>query len=167
MSRRRGVSIIALALLAGIGALGAGAAERPSARIDDLAWLAGSWAGEIQGAGSTTRFEAHYTTPQGGVILSTSKAFRAEGKLSWFEFERFEVRDGALVVIPHPNGKASVPFTLLEHDPAAKRAVFANPGHDDPNRITYQRVAADRLLIRVEGDAPGESSLEFNLSRQP
>lgn len=153
-------------LLAGIGPLFTQGQTAAPVRIGDLAWLAGSWAGEVRGAGATTRFEAHYTSPQGGVILSASKAFKADGQLSWFEFERFEEREGTLVVIPHPNGKASVPFTLVEHDPAAKRAVFANPGHDDPNRITYQRTAEDRLLIRVEGDAPGESSLEFSLSSQ-
>jgi hypothetical protein len=101
------------------------------------------------------------------VILSTSKAFRADGKLSWLEFERFEARDGQLTVTPYPGGKASVSFTLAEYDAAAKKAVFTNPGHDYPNRITYQRVAEDRLLLVVAGNGKDAPVMEFSLSRQP
>ncbi|HEX9941371.1 MAG TPA: DUF6265 family protein [Thermoanaerobaculia bacterium] len=143
------------------------AAVTGTVRLEDLAWLAGSWAGEVRGAGAATRFETHYTSPEGGVILSTSKAFRSEGKLSWFEFERFESKDGRLTVTPYPNGKASVSFTLVEYDPAAKKAVFANPDHDYPNRITYQRVAEDRLLFIVAGNGKDAPVMEFTLSRQP
>lgn len=135
-------------------------------RLEDLSWLAGSWSGEIRGAGSATRFETHYTLPDGGVILSTSKAFTQEGKLVWFEFERFQARDGVLQVVPHPNGKASVAFTLAGYDPAAKKAVFTNPQHDYPTRITYQRVGEDRLLFVVAG-GEGAPVMEFSLSRKP
>lgn len=156
-----------LSLLLLTGAVPAPVEKPANARIEDLAWLTGSWSGDILGAGASTRFETHYTTPQGGVILSSSKAFDKEGKLRWFEFERFEAKDGALQVVPHPNGVASVPFTLAEYDPAAKRAVFANPQHDYPNRITYHRVAEDRLLILVAGETPEAPVMRFVLSRQP
>lgn len=145
----------------------AAAPEKPDPRLEDLAWLAGSWSGDILGAGASVRFEAHYTSPQGGLILGTSKAFTKDGKLSWFEFERFEARDGGLQVVPHPNGTAGVPFSLVEHDPAAKRAVFSNPQHDYPNRLTYHRVADDRLVILVAGETPEAPVMRFVLSRQP
>ena len=136
-------------------------------KIEDLSWLAGSWSGEVRGAGAATRFETHYTTPQGGMILSVSKAFRSEGTLSWFEFERFAVRNGVIEVTPHPGGKPSVSFTLVEYDPAAKKAVFANLDHDYPNRISYQRAADDRLLFVLTGKAEGAPVMEFILSRLP
>ena len=160
---------ILLALFLGpVTVLAAAPGSAPAnVRIEDLSWLAGSWSGEVRGAAPGTRFETHYTTPQGGVILSSSKAFNPEGKLSWFEFERFEARDGVLQVTPYPNGKPSVPFTLTEYDPAAKKAVFSNPQHDDPNHITYQRLAEDRLRFTVTGDKEGESMLEITLSRVP
>ena len=160
--------IALLALCLGMGsALAAAQGGTPgTARLEDLSWLAGSWSGEVKGAAPGTRFETHYTTPQGGVILSTSKAFGQNGKLSWFEFERFETRDGVLQVTPYPNGKASVSFTLVQYDSAAKKAVFANPQHDFPKSITYQRVADDRLLFVVAGDE-GAPVMEFSLSRQP
>ena len=171
MTRRTLALALGLALAGFLSATGPAAAQQAGAagtvRLEDLAWLAGSWAGEVRGAGAATRFETHYSTPQGGVILSSSKAFRSEGKLSWFEFERFESKDGKLTVTPYPNGKASVSFTLVEYDPAAKKAVFANAEHDYPNRITYQRVAEDRLLFVVAGNGKDAPVMEFTLSRQP
>lgn len=160
---------VLLALLVGLGsALAVAQGEAPgTVRLEDLSWLAGSWSGEVKGAAPGTRFETHYTTPQGGVILSSSKAFSQEGKLRWFEFERFETRDGVLQVTPYPNGKASVSFALAEYDPATKKAVFANAQHDYPNRITYQRVAEDRLLFIVAGNSEGAPVMEFTLSRVP
>jgi hypothetical protein len=101
------------------------------------------------------------------VILSSSKAFRADGKLSWFEFERFESKDGKLIVTPYPGGKPTVSFTLAEYDPVAKKAVFVNAEHDYPHRITYQRVAEDKVLFIVAGNAQGSPVMEFSLSRQP
>lgn len=160
--------ILSLASLFLLGAAPEAPKQPPaSARIEDLGWLAGSWAGEIRGAGATTRFETHYTAPRGGVILSTSKAFKPDGTLSWFEFERFETKDGTLQVTPYPNGKADVSFALAEYDPTAKKAVFTNPGHDYPNRITYQRLAEDRLLFIVAGNREGAPVMEFSLTRQP
>lgn len=157
-----------LALILGLIGLFSARAEPPAGNvgIESLGWLAGSWSGEIQGAGSATRFEALYTRPEGGVILSTSKAFSQEGKLVWFELERFQVQDGLLQLVPYPNGTASVPFTLAEYDAAAKKAVFTNPQHDYPTRITYQQVAEDRLLFIVAG-GEGAPVFEIRLSRQP
>lgn len=160
------------------GAVAAGAQPQPQDRqpavvadllpakvgIEDLAWLAGSWSGEIKGAGAATRFEAHYTSPSGGVILSASKAFTASGALSWLEFERFDALEGTLRVTPHPGGKASVSFDLVAYDPAAKKAVFANPEHDYPTRITYHRVAADKLVLVVAGETDAAPVMEFTLS---
>lgn len=140
--------------------------EKPGPRLEDLEWLAGSWSGDILGAGASVRFEALYTSAKGGMILGTGKAFTKDGRLTWFELERFEARDGGLQALRHPNGTASVPFTLVEHDAAAKRAVFANPQHDYPNRITYHRIADDRLLILVAGETQEAPVMRFILSRQ-
>lgn len=161
--------MILLSLFVGCLSALATAQGRPprNVQLEDLGWLAGSWSGEIRGAGSATRFETHYTTPEGGVILSTSRAFSHSGELRWFEFERFEIRDGVLQLTPYPNGQPSVPFTLVEYDAAAKKAVFANDQHDYPNRLTYQRTAEDKLFFVVAGNSEGEAVMEIRLSRQP
>lgn len=134
-----------------------------------LEWLAGRWVGTVEGARGVSRFEAHYTNPQGGVVLGMSKSFGEGDRLLWFEFERFEVREGVLSVTPHPNGRPSVTFKLKSYDAATRKAVFANPEHDFPTEISYQRVADDRVELLVSGPtkAGGSSVMVFSLSRQP
>ena len=134
-----------------------------------LEWLAGHWVGTVEGMGGVERFEAQYTSPQGGVVLGTSKSFGAGERLLWFEFERFQAKDGVLSVTPYPNGRASVSFQLSSYDAEAKKAVFTNPEHDFPTEISYQRIADDRVQFLVSGPSKegGRSVWTFNLSRQP
>jgi hypothetical protein len=121
--------------------------------ISDLSWLEGTWHGQVGGR----NFEAHYTGPEGGQILSASK-YTKEGQPAGFEFERFEQRGDTLVLTPYPEGNSSVPFPVAEYDSKSRRVVFENLGHDFPTRISYQRVAKDRLTILVSG--PGEDGNE-------
>jgi Domain of unknown function (DUF6265) len=121
--------------------------------ISDLSWLEGTWRGSVGGRS----FEAHYTSAEGGQILSASK-YTEDGKPAGFEFERFQQRGDTLVLTPFPEGKSSVDFAVAEYDPKARRAVFENLAHDFPTRISYQRSAKDRLTILVSG--PGEDGQE-------
>jgi hypothetical protein len=129
--------------------------HRPAAppTISDLSWLEGTWRGRIGGRD----FEAHYTGVEGEQVLSASK-YTEKGKPAGFEFERFEQRGDTLVLTPFPEGKSSVSFPLAEYDGATRRAVFENLSHDFPTRISYQRLAKDRLTILVSG--PGEDGKE-------
>jgi hypothetical protein len=121
--------------------------------IRDLTWLEGTWQGRIGGRD----FEAHYTGVEGEQVLSASKYTEA-GKPAGFEFERFEQRGNTLLLTPFPEGNSSVSFPLAQYDARARRAVFENLSHDFPTRISYQRVAQDRLTILVSG--PGEDGQE-------
>jgi Domain of unknown function (DUF6265) len=121
--------------------------------ISDLSWLEGTWRGAI----GSRQFEARYTGTEGGQILSASK-YTQDGAPAGFEFERFEQRGDTLVLTPFPEGQSSVSFPLIEYDAKARRAVFENLAHDFPTRISYQRVARDRLTILVSG--PGEDGNE-------
>ena len=121
--------------------------------ISDLSWLEGTWRGRIGGRD----FEAHYTGVEGEQVLSASK-YAENGRPAGFEFERFEQRGDTLLLTPFPEGQSSVSFPLAEYDAGARRAVFENLSHDFPTRISYQRVANDRLTILVSG--PGEDGNE-------
>lgn len=121
--------------------------------LSDLSWLEGTWRGELGGR----QFEAHYTGVDGGQILSASK-YTENGTPAGFEFERFEQRGDTLMLTPFPEGKASVSFPLAAYDAGQRRAVFENLAHDFPTRISYQRVAKNRLTILVSG--PGEDGSE-------
>jgi hypothetical protein len=126
-------------------------------RVSDLSWLEGTWRGAIGGRD----FEARYTGTDGGQVLSASK-YTENGNPAGFEFERFEQRGDTLLLTPFPEGKSSVSFPLAEYDAKTRRAVFENLAHDFPTRISYQRVAKDRLTILVSG--PGEDGNEQVLS---
>jgi Domain of unknown function (DUF6265) len=133
------------------------------ASVQDLAWLEGVWDGQIGGRD----FEARYSGPEGGQVLSASK-YAKQGVAAGFEFERFEELEGTLVLTPFPEGKSSVTFRLTELDPKARRAVFENLAHDFPTRLSYQRVANNKLTILVSG--PGEDGneqvLTYSLTRR-
>ncbi len=126
------------------------------AQLAQLDFLAGTWRNDW--------FEATYTTPAGGMVLSVNKEFR-DGKVSFFEIERFDVRDGKVTMQPFLNGKqAPVAFPL--HALAGKRAHFRNAAHDFPQDLVYERVADDRLLIELTGVEGGQArQLRFDLRR--
>ncbi len=129
----------------------------PGAReiLDSLDWLAGEWRGKV----GENVFEACYTSPEGGEILSCSKEV-AGGRAVFYELERFFVRGDEVVLVPHPAGKASVEFPLADWDPEARKATFANEEHDFPKTLTYQRAGDTRLVITLTGDEGGKARTE-------
>jgi hypothetical protein len=139
-----------------IAKLGPGSIRAPAYHptTSDLSWLEGTWRGRV----GARDFETRYTGPEGGVVLSASK-YIAKSKVTGFEFERFEEKDGHVVLTPYPDGKESpATFRLTDFDQKTRRAVFENPEHDFPTKISYQRVAGDRLTMLVSG--PGKDGKE-------
>jgi hypothetical protein len=57
---------------------------------------------------------------------------------------------------------------MAELDPRERRVVFENLAHDFPTRLSYQRVANNKLTILVSG--PGEDGneqvLTYSLTRK-
>jgi len=119
-------------------------------RIEDLGFLAGEWTG----TDGTSTWESWYSTPSGGQILGASKELRGD-RVVMIDFEQFQLDDGQLRLTPYPFGNRSVTFTLTDFSAEERRAVFANPEHDFPQRFTYRRAAEDRLVIELEGDMGG------------
>jgi len=154
---------LSLLLLAGAVSLalvpGPTAADEEGApSIADLDWLSGAWTG---GDGQST-WETSYSSPDGGQIVAASKEMRG-GKTVMIDFEHFYERAGSVRMTPYPFGKKSVEFTMTEFSRADKRAVFANPEHDFPNRFTYQRSSKSSLKITLEGTMNG-SPLRVDIS---
>lgn len=119
--------------------------------ISTLDWLAGDWEGDFEG----NPFECHYTSPDGGAILSVSKEFH-EGKPCFIEFEKFIQTDSSIILTPYPGGKQSVEFALIEYDPSIKRAKFVNYEHDFPTEITYELTAESKMKIVIAGNHNGK-----------
>lgn len=114
-----------------------------------LAWLAGSWAGDIDGL----RMEEHWTAPAGGTMLGMHRDVRGERTVG-FEYARIEVRDGRPVFLASPGGAPPTPFAAIEV--GDRRVVFENPRHDFPQRVIYWRTG-DLLHARIEGTQAGRT----------
>jgi hypothetical protein len=138
----------------------------PHASTEELAgmsWLAGAWSGAMWGG----RFDAWYSSPEGGKIIGHSKLAREEREV-FYEFEVFEAEGEAVVLRPFPGGKRAVTLTLSSHDPEARKAVFENPKKDYPTRIVYHRIADDNLVITLSDPHGGSDKIErFDLKSVP
>lgn len=114
-----------------------------ASNVGQLTWMAGHWTAVIDGV----HMEEIWTAPRGGMLLGVHRDVSA--KRTTFEFMRIEQTNNGVVFVAQPSGGAAIHFSLAEC--SARRAVFANPGHDFPQRITYE-LRDDNLCARVEGD---------------
>lgn len=135
-----------MALAAGVLLL----AAAPAATVDDLGWMAGSWAREDGGRWT----EEGWTAPRGGMMIGYSRSGR-DAALREFEFLRIQAgADGAISYIAQPGGRPPVAFRLVAHDKAS--ATFENPAHDYPQRIHYARdgETMTATIARIDGTKP-------------
>jgi hypothetical protein len=64
----------------------------------------------------------------------------------------------------HPSSQSVATFTARESTDST--VVFANPTHDYPQEIGYQRVGADSLLAWIDGPLKGKPRrVEFRYAR--
>jgi hypothetical protein len=143
-------------------ALAAGAAPSPASpqdraresttyRIAGLAWLAGDWQTPAEGG---RQVDEHWTVPLGGAMMGVSRTV-ANGEMTGFEYLRIVERADDLVYIAHPDARApGTEFRLTRL--TAEQAVFENPAHDYPKRISYRRNADGSLTASIDG---GEGTL--------
>lgn len=124
-------------------------------KIEDLAWMAGHWSGTHGG----WDMEEIWTAPRAGVMLGMHRD--AKGEKASFEFARIATTAEGITYFAQPGGRPPTPFVLLEA--SGTRAVFANPKHDFPQRITYWLENA-QLCARVEGE--GEKAQEWCWAKQ-
>jgi hypothetical protein len=133
----------------------------PKEVLNEMSWLAGSWSGEMWGG----TFNAYYSTPEGGKIISHSQLVKGE-KVAFYEFEVFEARDLVVHLQPFPAGKGAVGFQLQSSDPEERKAIFENPDKDFPTRIVYHRVSDNGLEITLSDPHGGSDKVErFALKR--
>ena len=121
--------------------------------LDDLTWMSGCWGGTVDGV----EMIECWTTPKGGMLLGMHKDIFPSGK-SFFEFLRVSASGDTVIYWGSPKGIPPTPFKLVEH--GAKRAVFANPTHDFPQRILYWMDEPEILHARGEGPSNGRDRNE-------
>lgn len=130
------------------------------AAIADLAWLSGAWLGK-RSTGSTN--EERWSPPLGGAMLAISRSVNPSGKMFAFEYLRIVERDGGLVYIAQPGGAKPTEFLLTEL--TKTRAVFENPRHDYPKRITYE-LSDEGALSATIGYLKGGTPRRFDFKRE-
>lgn len=144
---RRSMAVASL-----LAALSCMAADSPG-KLDGLAWMAGGWGSERDG----TWTEEWWIAPRFGVMLGVNRSGRA-GKAASFEFIRIsEETDGSLIYWGGPQGAKPTPFKLVASAP--EHVVFANPGHDFPQRIEYRREGTT-MTATVSGTIGGKTESE-------
>lgn len=112
------------------------AAPAAAADMAELDWLVGAWTTDSR-PNALRWTEERWAPARGGVMLGTSLSGRA-GEAFTYEFVRIAAdKEGVITFWASPEGRPPVPFRLV--DVSHGEAVFENPAHDFPTRITYRR----------------------------
>ena len=128
-------------------------AQSTKPTLDGLAWMTGSWSGDMKGI----QMEEHWTAPKGNSMIGLHRDV-GKGRTLVFEFLRIEQQGDRIVYLSMPNGRSpATPFPLKEL--SATRVVFENPQHDFPQRIIYWKDGND-LRARIEGTQNGKTAGE-------
>lgn len=84
-------------------------------------------------------------------MLGTGRTLEGD-RVQFYETMTIRGEGDRVVLFAKPSDQPGAPFFLVEQ--SERRAVFENPNHDYPKRITYARTGATTLTAVVEG-APG------------
>ncbi len=136
------------------------ASATESASVQHLAWLAGCWASVGGEAGSGEQ----WTVPAGGTMLGVSRTVQNSKTVAYECLQIRETKAGEIEYIAKPSGQTETTFLMVRL--SEREAVFENPGHDFPQRITYRLKADGNLEVRIEGEVKGEvRTVDFPMKR--
>lgn len=138
------------------------AVHADAVRVDQFKWLAGCWGFDIDNG----RYEEIWSAPTGNNIVGFSRRIE-DGFTREFEFMRIVTSGGGgFDYIAMPQGENETRFNSISAE--GTRAVFENPDHDFPSRISYEFVPPDALNARIEGKSNGQAlRLSFPMKRRP
>ena len=130
--------------------------------LEELAWMAGHWVP----CTSAVTSEELWLPPAGGLMVGVNR--QVSPGATFFEFLRIEVSAAGLVYVASPAGQKETSFAVAQI--GEHLAVFENPVHDFPRRITYRRGDEDTLTAVVEGvrdGAPAKAQWSWCLADVP
>jgi len=165
-------AVLAAAGVAGIwAASGAAAQEKSSsAKVADLAWLAGTWRSDDDHG----LVEEHWLPPASGGMAGVFRMARG-GKVSLYEVLAIETGpDGTPVMLIRHFGPGLEPWkseagatpswTLTESGKG--KAVFSNPAIPFPRSISYELDGKDAVVVRLDADPSSpKKPMEFRLTK--
>jgi hypothetical protein len=119
--------------------------------------MAGTWTGPS----GQSIVEEHWTQPRAGTMFGVNRTMQNDATV-FFEYLRIEHRTDGVYYLASPNGRnPPTPFKMISHIPSkiGGRVIFANPEHDFPQRIVYQR-EGDVMTSQIEGMRSGRLAVE-------
>lgn len=123
-----------------------------------LEWVSGCWKSE-----GNVQAEEQWTKLEGRSMLGMGRTI-ANGKTVFHEFLQIRERDDGIFYIAQPNGGTPVQFKLVKINDS--EAVFENPQHDFPQRISYLRAIDGSLVAAIEGEEKGKPKrIEYAMRR--
>ena len=140
-------------------------AEAPvPAKIDVLAWMKGSWAGE--GYGGTV--ETLMSAPKAGVMIGSFRHMKADGKPGFYEISGIEEHEGSLRFVVkhfHPS------WVGWEEKDRALQAFLVRKAKDEWqfSNMLIKRTGRDAFVIEImitPKDGPARKEV-LRLRRQP
>ena len=126
-----------------------------SVQVADLAWLTGTWQGDVEGDFA----EDQWSEPVGGVMMGMFRwvAGGRDGKLALYEFLALEPSpEGPVLWLRHFGNRlvaredkdGALAFHLASYRPGA--ATFDNRDPANPLLLSYRREGDDRLIATLE-----------------
>jgi len=119
--------------------------------------MAGRWVAERDTPEGPEIVEESWTPPRGDAFFGTSHT-QVAGKTTFFEYLRVQSSTTGVDYVASPLGKRVVRFKRIESGPS--HATFANPAHDFPTHIRYQR-RGDTLIAEIWGDSGDKRAWRF------
>ena len=120
-------------------------------------WLAGAWAME----NGARWADETWTTARGGMMIGASRSGFGPELAEWVHSRIVRRADGGISLFAQPQGRAPTEFRMATMSETAIE--FANPAHDYPQRIRYERVG--QLLIAEVSKMDGSEALRWQYRR--
>jgi hypothetical protein len=134
-------------------------ASTQTTTLADLTWISGDWQ---TAPGGRAQIEEHWTLAAGASMMGMGRTVAGD-KTVEFEYLRIEQRADGIYYVAHPKGRCpGTDFKLTRA--SATEAVFENPQHDFPKRITYRKGADDSLTATIDG-GEGSKARTFSYRR--
>lgn len=117
------------------------------------AWLAGAW---VMESGAVWADET-WSAPRGGMMIGSMRSGFGADLSEWGQSRIVRKADGRLSFVAQPGGGRPVEYPLVTMSEAAIE--FANPSHEYPQRIRYERVG--QLLIAELSRMDGSEAIRW------
>lgn len=138
------------------------AADNHGPKVEDLAWMTGTWSGAMVQGGS---LEETWAVPKNGSMAALVRGFSPDGTTNMIELISIEEEDDTLVLRlkqwnpgMEPRAQGFQVMKLIESKDRMVR--FENTG-EGLAKLGYSRPADDRFVISIE--MPGGQAFDLDL----